>query len=254
MLILARGRFDQAQLEALAIEHGGRIEDYDRAAQRCSPIPATRRRAGDGHRVPRVRPRSPSAATTRSRSPSTPGAGSNMVSVNSEMMTPDRSNRRQQRLGGRPFRRHRRQRRQIPAEVRSHLPAITWFSAATHINGGVSGVFKAEARDEESAKNIRDIMNGFIALAKMQADSHARAATMVDTCSYGRRQEHRGIVHRPLRTLRRARTAQAARTGAVSTAHEVHDGPEFTKSDFSLELRKGFVSFVFFVDFVSAAV
>ena len=68
----------------------------------------------------------------------------------------------------------------IPSEVRSYLPAITLFSAATHINGGVSGVFKAETRDEESAKNIRDIMSGFIALAKMQADSHPELRTMVD--------------------------------------------------------------------------
>ena len=48
-----------------------------------------------------------------------------------------------------------------------------------HINGGVSGVFKAETRDEESAKNIRDIMSGFIALAKMQAGSHP-------SCDHGR--------------------------------------------------------------------
>jgi hypothetical protein len=69
----------------------------------------------------------------------------------------------------------------VPAEVRAHLPAIQGFSAATHINGGVSGVFKAEARDEESAKNMRDVVNGFIALAKMQVSAKPELKTMVDS-------------------------------------------------------------------------
>ena len=29
MLILARGRFEQSRLEALALEHGGQVEDYN---------------------------------------------------------------------------------------------------------------------------------------------------------------------------------------------------------------------------------
>ena len=41
------------------------------------------------------------------------------------------------------------------------------FQCAAH---GVQGVFKVEARDEESAKNMRDVVNGLLALAKMQAD------------------------------------------------------------------------------------
>ena len=37
------------------------------------------------------------------------------------------------------------------------MPAISWFSAAGHVNGGVSGTFKAEAKDEASAQNLRDV-------------------------------------------------------------------------------------------------
>jgi hypothetical protein len=69
----------------------------------------------------------------------------------------------------------------VPSEVRAYLPSIQWFSAATHINGGVSGVFKAEARDEDSAKNLRDVLNGLIALAKMQSASRPELKTMVDS-------------------------------------------------------------------------
>ena len=65
------------------------------------------------------------------------------------------------------------------------MPAIQWFSAATHINGGVSGVFKAEAHDEEAAKNLRDVVNGFVALAKMQAGSKPEFKAMVDSLQLG---------------------------------------------------------------------
>ena len=50
------------------------------------------------------------------------------------------------------------------------MPSISWFSAAGHINGGVSGSFKAEAKDEATAKNLRDIMGGFLAMANGDLD------------------------------------------------------------------------------------
>ncbi len=57
----------------------------------------------------------------------------------------------------------------LPAEVTGQLPQLTWFSATGHVNGGLSGTVSAEARDEEAAKNLRQVVAGFIALAKMQA-------------------------------------------------------------------------------------
>ena len=69
----------------------------------------------------------------------------------------------------------------LPSEVQSHMPAIQWFSAAGHVNGGVSGIFKAEARDDASAQNLRDMVRGFVALAKMQAESRPEIKTMVDS-------------------------------------------------------------------------
>jgi len=69
----------------------------------------------------------------------------------------------------------------LPDELQSRMPAITWFSAAGHINGGLSGVFKAEAKDEESAKNLRDVLQGFLALAKLQAGDKPGMQAMVDS-------------------------------------------------------------------------
>ena len=53
----------------------------------------------------------------------------------------------------------------------SQLPAITWFSVTGQINDTISGAVRAEARDEESAKNLRDVVNGFLAIARLQAGS-----------------------------------------------------------------------------------
>ena len=69
----------------------------------------------------------------------------------------------------------------LPAEVRNAMPAISWFSAAGHINGGVSGTFKAEAKDEETAKNLRDVMAGFLAMAKMQAQNKPGMQQLADS-------------------------------------------------------------------------
>jgi hypothetical protein len=69
----------------------------------------------------------------------------------------------------------------LPAEVRNAMPSISWFSAAGHINGGVSGTFKAEAKDEATAKNLRDVMGGFLAMAKMQAQNKPGMQQLADS-------------------------------------------------------------------------
>ena len=69
----------------------------------------------------------------------------------------------------------------FPAEITSAMPSISWFSAAGHINGGVSGTFKAEAKDEATAKNLRDVMGGFLAMAKMQAGNKPGMQQLADS-------------------------------------------------------------------------
>jgi len=39
------------------------------------------------------------------------------------------------------------------------------------VNGGLQAVVKAEAKDDQAAENLRDIVRGFVALAKMQTGS-----------------------------------------------------------------------------------
>ena len=59
----------------------------------------------------------------------------------------------------------------LPEQIASQIPAVKWFSASSQVNGGLSGMLRAEARDDEAAKNLRDVVQGFMALAKLQAGS-----------------------------------------------------------------------------------
>jgi hypothetical protein len=69
----------------------------------------------------------------------------------------------------------------LPQEVSSRLPQIKWFAAAGHVNGGLSGSLRAEARDDQSAENLRDVVRGFIGLARIQAQADPRSAALVES-------------------------------------------------------------------------
>jgi hypothetical protein len=66
----------------------------------------------------------------------------------------------------------------LPAGVASQIPPITWFSISSHVNGGIRGTVRAETRDPEAANNLRDVVGGFVALAKMQSGSNPDLQTL----------------------------------------------------------------------------
>jgi len=57
----------------------------------------------------------------------------------------------------------------LPPQIAAQIPSVKNFSASSRIDGGLSGVLRAEARDDDAAKNLRDVVQGFLALARMQA-------------------------------------------------------------------------------------
>jgi hypothetical protein len=56
----------------------------------------------------------------------------------------------------------------LPAQVASQIPDISYFAASGHINGGVSCNLSMQAKDDEAARNLNKVIEGFIALAQMQ--------------------------------------------------------------------------------------
>jgi hypothetical protein len=175
-LVLARGRFDQARLEALALEHGGKAEDYQgkrvlmHVSDSGEPAVAVGFLEADLIAF---------GSYTAIKNAIDAGAGKNIVS-NTELMRQinELENSHAWAVGRFDA---LTQGGRLPTEIQAHLPSIQWFSAAGTIDSGLSGVFKAEATDEAAAQNLRDVVRGFLALAKMQSSSKPELQGMVDS-------------------------------------------------------------------------
>jgi len=178
-----RGRFDAVRLEALAKEHGGTIEDY--RGKRLVKLPAERHEHADAEasdeRPARPRPNMTLAFAEPGlmvfgderavRQALDTAASGRDVTGNPDVMRLVKDlegNANAWAVGRFDLIANRAK---LPEGISSQIPAIKWFAAAGRVNGGVSGTFRAEARDEEAARNLRDVANGFLALARMQAGS-----------------------------------------------------------------------------------
>jgi hypothetical protein len=69
----------------------------------------------------------------------------------------------------------------VPVPVLGQLPAITWLAASGNVTSGVSGQVLAEGRDETAAQDLREVVKGFVALARMQTGPKAELAPLLDS-------------------------------------------------------------------------
>ena len=69
----------------------------------------------------------------------------------------------------------------LPDEVSAQMPAVTAFVVSGRVNGGLSGSFTIEGRDEMAGQNLRDVFRGFLALAKMQTTGRSELQAMLDS-------------------------------------------------------------------------
>jgi hypothetical protein len=60
----------------------------------------------------------------------------------------------------------------LPEQVASQIPPISWFSASTNIDGGISGHLSVEATDDKAAANLLSVIQGLKGLAALQARSN----------------------------------------------------------------------------------
>jgi hypothetical protein len=180
-LVIARGRFDNVRIEGLVRSKGGTVEDYkgvrflkvnepsggmEAALAFVEPgliamgAEAAVRQAIDGHRgsanatgnaelVRLVKSASDGNAWVVARFDALSAAG------------------------------------KFPPEVMQRLPAINWLTLTGHVNGGIRAAVRAEARDDAAAKNLRDVLQGMLALAKLQTGQRADLAAIMDSIELG---------------------------------------------------------------------
>ena len=203
-LVLATGRFDEVKIESLMREHGATVEQYKgkRLIVAMPRAPST-----DPSNAPPNEQRAPAGRDARVRKggdfavsflkPGLASVGSanlirtaidlenggESVTTNETLMNLIRSMDSGNAWAVGRFDALRSKAR-LP-EGMNQLPAITWFSVGGHVNGGFNGVVRAETRDDESANNLRDVVRGFMAIAKLQAASKPELRALMQSLELG---------------------------------------------------------------------
>jgi hypothetical protein len=208
-MVLARGRFDEVKIEASMREHGAHVEDYNGkrlivadvtrhlgdtgAVDNSDPNPDVDPNATAPRRIPTslslsfMEPGLVAMGSTQlirqaidlHHSGNNPQTGLQSVTGNEELMNLVRSIDDSNAWAVGRFDALRAQ-AHLPDGI-AQLPAITWVSLSGHVNGGVRGVLRAEARDDEAANNLRDVVRGFLALAKISSGSRPELQLMMQS-------------------------------------------------------------------------
>lgn len=178
-LVVARGRFDTVRIEGLVREHGGQVSEYQ--GKRLLM------KSEDSHEMavafvePGLVVLGSGAAV---RAAIDRKAGGESITENDEVMALVRDID-----DGNAWAVGRfdaiASRARLPQEVANQLPPINWFSASGYVNGGLRGLVRAEARDEQAAQNLRDVVRGFIALARLQTNAKPELNTMMNSFELG---------------------------------------------------------------------
>jgi len=179
-LLLARGRFDDDLIETLVRQRGGDVEAYK--GKRLLALTQD----GKPGALAFVEPDLVAVGTITSvkRAIDTKDGASAGIVSNGEVMAlvRDIDNGNAWAVGR--FDAISSQAR-LPQEVASKLPPINWFAATGHVNGGVDGLIRAEARDEAAAQDLRQVIQGFLALARLQVGQNPQIRGLVNSLELG---------------------------------------------------------------------
>src|SRR5436190_8572188 len=187
-MVLARGRFDEVKIESLMREHGAHVEDY--RGKRLIVSSGGMHPGGFG--VAFIEPGLAAVGSVTlvhtaidlHQGGDNPQTGVASATGNEELMNLVHSLEAGNAWAVGPFD-ALTARARLPQGVAERLPAITWFSASTRVDGGLTGVVRAETRDDDAANNLRDVVRGFLALAKMQAGPRPDVQAMIQSLELG---------------------------------------------------------------------
>ena len=189
-VVLVRGRFNDADIESRARQHGARVEDYG------------------GKRLVLMsdaRPETQPTGGTHSASHSTGGlaflepglialgevgaikraidarATRDNVTKNTEMMkfVADVQGGANAWVVGKfdAISGHA----DFPQEIRARIPAVQWFAVSANVNGGLSGTVRAQTRDDQAAEDLRAVVGGALAAGRLMGGQDPRALAVLNS-------------------------------------------------------------------------
>src|SRR6185437_4902803 len=202
-LVVARGNFNPTQLETLAREHGGVVEDYKGKRlvtvsngshdQAESDADATTQDQTDTAKPRLHRNHHPMSlaflepglvaigSETAIKSSIDAQLTAHSITSNDDMMelVSDIERGNNAWAVGR-FDAIANQAR-LPEQIRSQIPAVKTFAIMSHIDGGLTGTLRAEARDDAAAENLRQVVQGFLALGRLQSQKDPKIAGLLQS-------------------------------------------------------------------------
>jgi len=69
----------------------------------------------------------------------------------------------------------------IPGDIARQLPAVKWIAVNGQVDDGVRGTLRAETRDDAAAKDLSEVVRGFMALARLQSGQNTGFATVINS-------------------------------------------------------------------------
>jgi hypothetical protein len=179
-LLVARGRFDEARIEGVVREQNGTVEDYRGVKLMIVP--------GDNDTMGVAFPEAGLAVVGRAeavrKAIDTKQGASPDITTNAEVMNHVASMDDANAWAVGRFDAMARQGR-LPSQLAGQLPPINWFSARGRINGGVEGVIQAEANTDEAAADLREVVRGFMALARLNTRQSAEITALLNSLQLG---------------------------------------------------------------------
>jgi hypothetical protein len=69
----------------------------------------------------------------------------------------------------------------LPQQITDQMSTVQWLSLSARVDGGVSGQFRAEARDEAAGENLRAVVNGGLAAARLMAGKDPKVDAVLNS-------------------------------------------------------------------------
>jgi len=175
-IVLVRGRFNAAHIEAVAVEHGAVVEEFHRTRiLKLVHTGASNEPGGDQPSVAFLEPGLIALGQVDAvRSAIEHAERNESVAANAELMkvVDDVAGDGNAWIVGRVD--SMSDSAKLPDVVREHLAGLQWFSLSAGVDRTVSCRLKAEAKDEQSGAALRDVVNGAIAMTKVMAGKDSR--------------------------------------------------------------------------------
>ena len=177
-LVLLNGRFDPERLESLAREHGGQIEDYSGRRVFTGVVNDTELSMSF---VESGVLALGSASMIKGAIDMSAGNAADNVTANERLMglmTHVRTGNNAWAVaefdGMDPT-------SYIPEEVLSQVPAIAAMAVSGRVNGGLSASLTVEASDEQSGQDLHAVVQGLVALGRLQVGSRPELRGVFDS-------------------------------------------------------------------------